>query len=463
MRKIVLYTLMVIVCSAVSAQTIKTYNGKMSKEPVELVKFGFALYKTSDNWTYQYYENENGDRVYHGNLKYILTFGKNWIYTIKGQYSHGKKEGLWEYKTVSNNKEIARFIVNYHEGLLEGSFEYFVVHGKNEITRMNGKFQNGDLIGEVKYTETGSGYSYNYMLNYMEGGYPTGTWKFNKKSEIDFDHEMRFINGFLVSLYSIDQSTGERKIKKADDVELGYYTGRAPFLVAESMSKNLSPTRRKFKGLERYYEVLDGGEHELEYQVFSDLGSEGADAIKRIHSIYDDIGYAPKYLKIYVDEKRNKELSDSLAEVRRIQEKQARLAEEQAKEQKRIEALQAKENLEAQLKDLELKIYQTIALRKNAQKWENLIGVFRVCAKDKPNDKNWTLKFFTCVYRILNSDIDNNSRNLYEERISTEAKKAIGAASRAGGWFCYCDYKKLLNDCINLSANLDLIEMDAIP
>lgn len=453
-------------CGITSAQTIKTYNGKMSKEPIALVKFGFALYMTTDNWTYQYYENDNGDRVFHGNLTYKLLFGKNWIYTVTGKFSHGKKEGTWEYKAISDNKEIAKFVVNYHNDLLEGNFEYFVAHGKNEITSMNGMFQNGDLVGVVKYKNAGLRYSYNYMLNYMEGGYPIGIWKFNEKSDINYDHEMRFINGFLVSMKTTDQSTGERKESKADNVELVDfigYAGKYKVLVSESMAKMLSPNNRKFKGLKDYYEVTDENGSSIEYAVFDVLGSKGYDAIKKIHEIYTDIGYTPRYLAVSFDTERNREVRDSLEEVRILQDKQARLAEEAAREQKRIEAQQAKEQLEAQLKDLELKIDQTIALRKNAEKWENLIGVFRICAKDKPNDKNWTLQFFTCVYRILNSDIDSNSRNQYEEKISTEAMKARSGANRAGGWFCYCDYKKLLNDCINLSADLNLVEMDSIP
>lgn len=436
----------------------------MSKAPLEQVNFGFALYKSSDNWTYQYYEDEEGNRIYHGNLTYKLVFGKTWIYTITGKYSHGKKEGSWEYKAISDNKLIARYAVNYNNDLPNGKFEYFVSHGAAEKSRMTGEFQQGELFGKVEYLETGP-YHYSFSLNYMKNGYPDGVWKFQNKGTIEKDYELRFLNGFLIYLSSVDQSTGERTVEKEDNIELEKYKGKVGshnITVPESMAKVLSPHKRKFKGLDAYYEAVDCDASTFGFSIYY-FNSELEKALDRINEIYKDINYQNKYLEVIYDKERNKIVKDSIENERKQQETLAKEREEQERIQKKQAEQEAEANLVAQLASLELKIDQTIALRKNAEKWENLIGVFRVCAKDKPKDKNWTLQFFTCVYRILNSNIDNNSRNQYEEKISTEAMKARSGANRAGGWFCYCDYKKLLNDCINLSADMNLVEMDSIP
>ena len=245
--------------------------------------------------------------------------------------------------------------------------------------------------------------------------------------------------------------------------------------------------KRNFKSKEGNYKL---GNYDSPNGLRWALGNETA--FDKVFDMLEIMHYEPKILTIDVDSERNAADRDSLEEVRIQQEKQARLAEETAREQKRIEAQQAKEKriqqekqarlaevtareqkrieaqqakekIEAQLKDLELKIDKTIALRKNAQKWGNLNGTFRCVSKDQPNDKNWVLQFYTCVYRILNSEIDKNSRESYEQKISSEATKARGAISWAGGWMCYCDYKKLLNDCIELSNGLNFIDMNSIP
>lgn len=463
MKKIIFIFCLIVNC-AVSAQTIKTYKGQMSKRPVERVNFGLNLHMSlaPENWSYQYYENEDGERIYHGSLTYNFKYGKNAYYTIKGQYKQGKKDGLWEFKAVRNGNLLrGKLLANYSDDVLDGPFEYQDFSDVNyDIRKMNGTFSKGELQGELKCLMTGKYFKKNVVAYFSNGGYPDGIWKIDDKSSIEKNTIVKFVNNFLVFQSVIDKSTGERKITKADDITIeDYHLSDKTVLIPEGIANVLSLNgKRTFKS--------KGGNYKLgNYGSTSGLrwSLDNATAFDIVFEMLEIMHYEPKILTIDVDRERNEADRDSLEEVRILQDKQARLAEEAAREQKRIEAQHAKEQLEAQLKDLELKIDQTIALRKNAEKWENLIGVFRICAKDKPNDKNWTLQFFTCVYRILNSDIDSNSRNQYEEKISTEAMKARSGANRAGGWFCYCDYKKLLNDCINLSADLNLVEMDSIP
>lgn len=53
MRKILFLICFLIACCAVSAQTVKTYSGSMSKLPVTPVGFGISYFINNDNWTYQ--------------------------------------------------------------------------------------------------------------------------------------------------------------------------------------------------------------------------------------------------------------------------------------------------------------------------------------------------------------------------------------------------------------------------
>lgn len=456
---------MAVIASTISsAQAIKTYKGRMSKSPVERVDFGLNLHMSlsPEIWSYQYYEDEEENRIYHGPLTYNFEYGKNAYYTIKGQYSHGKKNGQWEYKAVNgSNKLRGRLVANYKDDLLDGPFEYQdyadVIY---DIRKMTGTFSNGELQGELKCSMNGKYSSKSVVAYFSNGGYPDGTWKIDDKSAIDKNTIIRFVNNFLVFQSVVDQSTGERKITKADDITIqDYDLSNKTVLIPEGIAKVLSLNgKRTFKSKEGNYKL---GNYDSPTGLQMALGNETS--FDEVFDMLEIMHYKPKILTIDVDRERNAADRDSLEEVRIQQEKQARLAEETAREQKRIEAQLAKGRIESQLKDLELKIDKTIALRKNAQKWGKLNATFRCVSKDQPNDKNWVLQFYTCVYRILNSEIDKNSRESYEQKISSEATKARGAIYHAGGWMCYCDYKKLLNDCIELSKGLNLIDMNSIP
>jgi hypothetical protein len=88
------------------AQNIKTYKGVFNK--------GKA--------TYQYYENANLERVYHGHFLFTDSESR-----LEGEFKDNKKDGLWKYSSISNR---------YYQ---------------NESTLLSGRFDNGQLIGEWKY------------------------------------------------------------------------------------------------------------------------------------------------------------------------------------------------------------------------------------------------------------------------------------------------------------------------
>ena len=115
MKKICLLLLYVALSGQISAQTIKTYKGGMSESPVETIDFGYnlGLSLAPRIWSYQYYEDETGERVYHGKLTHSFQFAPNLFYTITGQYSHGKREGQWVWQVIGDNKKnYEKYIVN---------------------------------------------------------------------------------------------------------------------------------------------------------------------------------------------------------------------------------------------------------------------------------------------------------------------------------------------------------------
>ena len=63
------------------AQNIKTYKGVFNK--------GKA--------TYQYYENANLERVYHGHFLFTDSESR-----LEGEFKDNKKDGLWKYSSISN-------------------------------------------------------------------------------------------------------------------------------------------------------------------------------------------------------------------------------------------------------------------------------------------------------------------------------------------------------------------------
>src|SRR5688500_4151808 len=78
------------------SQEIKTYNGKF----------------TNGTATYEYYENADLERIYHG--KFVNVLENNWT-KVSGEYSHNKMHGKWtRVRTTRSEKSV--FTVTYNEG-----------------------------------------------------------------------------------------------------------------------------------------------------------------------------------------------------------------------------------------------------------------------------------------------------------------------------------------------------------
>lgn len=465
LRNIGILLLYVALSGQIDAQTLKTYKGRMSERPVERIDFGINLGMSlrPEIWSYQYYEDENGERVYHGKLTYSFQYAPNAFYTIAGQYSHGKKEGQWIYQAVGSNKKVSgKLMINYHNDLFDGNFSY-QGFGTSFIGdyKMNGSFSNGHLIGTMTCSVTGLSEKKYYEASYANGGYPEGNWKYNKIGPIVENTEFRFLNNCLITQTVVDQSTGKTQTKKTQTINDDY---RGIF-IPDSIARNISESNRGFRIGNTCYTFEDASAFDFEYATIDE-------GFKEVHALYKALGYTPKYLKAVKDKARN----DSIAEVERQQKEQERLIAENAEmsrleaEKKKIyEARQTHLLAVSQTKELADRIEIAYSIRKDAKKWINVKELFDIVSshhadyEDTPENISFLNDYYKCVYRIFNSEIDNKTRRDFEALIASGLTEVRATIGKSGGWRLYCEPDKIIRNFVQQAEGLMLTDFDAIP
>ena len=192
------------------AQTIKTYSG-----PYENGKA-----------TYQYYEDNNGERIYNGPFTYK---GIDGTIKITGTYKNGKKNGSW-LCTLTNYYYIVMTMsgtihTNYLDGNREGSWTYslsssvskFDVSGKEtETGRLT--FLNNVPTGEYFYSNaykanSNAGHDENNTIikgAFDKNGYKTGKWEIKTLSNnLPKEEIKKYKRGYCYWYISRISSTGE--------------------------------------------------------------------------------------------------------------------------------------------------------------------------------------------------------------------------------------------------------------
>jgi len=187
--------------AAVNAQTTKQFSGEY--------KNGKA--------TYSYYvDPESQEYVKHGSFSYSASTEElpNVIHTIKGSFSHGKRNGTWVYTLNFNNTRIQRgystltitgskkCVINYKDGYYNGSFtldhHWAMTAGrqteKEDITlKLN--FKNGKLVGSAYLKDD------DLVLKgqYTDDSYCTGTWTGSEPSADEYT-TIVYKNEFLTAI-----------------------------------------------------------------------------------------------------------------------------------------------------------------------------------------------------------------------------------------------------------------------
>lgn len=199
MKKTLLIGLLIIIVSISKSQT-KSYNGKFE----------------DGNATYQYYENENMDRVINGMFNYNGS-----LYDMKGKFLNGNKNGEWN--IYAKNKSFnglrgsiiinTQIIGNYKSGALDGSWTY-----SNSISFKNDdqvdketstvSFINNYFVGNSTY-EASWPIKYKVTGQYDDFGFMSGTWIYTRGKEKD---EIKFNKGIAYWRLFSDTTNGEKKV-----------------------------------------------------------------------------------------------------------------------------------------------------------------------------------------------------------------------------------------------------------
>ena len=167
--------------------------------------------------TYQYYENDQMDRILHGNFSYTGA-----LFDMQGNFVNGDKNGKWiinaQNKKYSNSRVSIKLNTNingnYKNGLLEGYWQYkntmqFINNSSDkDIEISTASFKNNHFIGKVTY-HTNFPVDYNVTGQFNESGVVDGTWIYTKGEKRD---EIRFYKGVAYWRLYNDTETGEKKI-----------------------------------------------------------------------------------------------------------------------------------------------------------------------------------------------------------------------------------------------------------
>lgn len=175
------------------------------------------------NATYQYYENENYERIFHGTFEFKQ---KNYFkeITITGRYKDNKKDGKWTAILIDHKdwtdtrgyeiKEVATG--TYSNGKLEGLCTYTKTNITNNIAlaKSSVTFENNIPIGEYKYwvKDDENDLSVDLPLNAKGFANGTVTIKYNYYGN-QFEHIRKYKDGYMTFELHRDMATGEIKSK----------------------------------------------------------------------------------------------------------------------------------------------------------------------------------------------------------------------------------------------------------
>jgi hypothetical protein len=189
-------------------QTLKTYSG--------IFEEGKA--------TYQYYENENFDRFFHGNFSYNGS-----LYNMVGLFNNNNRDGNWTisavekisiHKSLGSVKVNAKVIGTYDNGNLNGNWSYYnsIIHvspytkkpfspddeGCAEISKAT--FKNNNFVGKFSY-QSNCPKQYSINGQFDNKGIIDGTWSFVTSTE---KTEIRFLKGIAIWKLRQNITNGEK-------------------------------------------------------------------------------------------------------------------------------------------------------------------------------------------------------------------------------------------------------------
>jgi hypothetical protein len=199
MKRFILCLLFALAISLSSySQIIKTFSGPFYK--------GKA--------TYQYFENEQYERIYHGKFAYIEGDSLNReisSYYLNGSFLNDKRNGKWiiiAFYSGENYFAKEKLTLNYSNGILNGKFTkiYNDYHNKNNVVKLSGNFKGNIINGVVNWIEVNNSGSKSIKCFFDKDGFMDSTFYF-KGGNMELNS--LFKNGFQIKCLYRNLSTGK--------------------------------------------------------------------------------------------------------------------------------------------------------------------------------------------------------------------------------------------------------------
>jgi formylglycine-generating enzyme len=183
--------------------------------------------------TYQYYENDSYERMYHGNFKYKGTVADDLKgklnFTVTGQYRFNRKDGKWTYILADPAIKGATEIVtgSYANGKMDGEWTSVTTlnNTKKTIKNTSAIFKENKLAGDIKFDYTAFTYkeyaSISIKGSFTDSSLFNGTWLTTyTKDNVQYEEIRKYNNGVLYLLLSRRLSDGEilQKLDSTDFV-----------------------------------------------------------------------------------------------------------------------------------------------------------------------------------------------------------------------------------------------------
>lgn len=199
------------------AQKSQRYEGDM-RLPADLHEFSKFMegFNQIGKATYDYYENEDEDRIKNGKFTLIFDGHTNVQREITGTFKDGKKEGSWIIHDIingpTNYSKHYDINISMKDDVYNGPCK-FVYQAVNNTYTINCTFENGVLVGDFSLEHTDS--HQKGVTNTVNGkigsnGTPEGIWIIKRKGGIEATQKRLYLYGGLVAAEEQDLSTGDK-------------------------------------------------------------------------------------------------------------------------------------------------------------------------------------------------------------------------------------------------------------
>lgn len=211
------HILILILFSSLSAfaQTLKSYSGPYENGTAK----------------YQYYENDNYERILNG----PFTYNEGQTYSITGEFKNNLRVGVWKATITEKNfytKQLTSKVATatYVAGNLEGlcNYTYTEIATKRILAKSTANFRNNTLIGSYTYDVNDQENDFSISISLNQDGFADSTSiiKYRYRGKL-FEDILKFRNGFLYWELHRDMTNGnilkriERK-KLIDEICANY-------------------------------------------------------------------------------------------------------------------------------------------------------------------------------------------------------------------------------------------------